>query len=109
MDAPDQRKRVVQRFMAYQLSGETNSSPHAPCEQQSSTSNSMHQDTKAVSINVSTADCGIETVPLITLEGIWNKANALLQDKNAISPAPGSDRRAHVVLSYHSETPSICV
>jgi len=46
-------------------------------------------------------------MPLITLEAIWSKATALLQGENSISPAPGADRLAHVVLSYRSDTPHL--
>lgn len=39
-------------------------------------------------------------VPEIVLSGIWNKAAQLLSMPSAISRAPGSDVKSHVVLSF---------
>lgn len=58
-------------------------------------------------LSITAEECGIHTIPLITLEAIWSKATALLQGENSISPAPGTDRRAHVVLSFSGDTPHL--
>ena len=60
-----------------------------------------------VCLSISADDCGIHTIPMVTLEGIWNKAMSLLNGDNSITVAPGPDKRARVVLSYRSETPHL--
>ena len=44
-------------------------------------------------------------VPITCVEGIWNKAVKLLQEENAIVPAPGQSPEARMVLSYTGKTP----
>ena len=58
-------------------------------------------------LKVSAEESGIHTIPLVTLQGIWSKATSLLQGENTITPAPGKDRLARAVISYHSDTPHI--
>ena len=54
------------------------------------------------------AECsGIHTVPLITLQGIWSKAESLLKGENMITLVPGNEKFARAVISYHSEVPHI--
>ena len=38
---------------------------------------------------------------------MWTKAKELLSDKNVITPAPGSDNKACMVLSYSQVTPHL--
>ena len=45
------------------------------------------------------------TIPLVTLEAIWNKAASLLNGDNRITAAPGPDKQARVVL--RSEIPHL--
>ena len=70
---------------------------------ESSTSSTL----PSTALTVSVEDCGIHTIPLITLQGIWSKAEALINGSNMITPVPGNDELARAVMSYHSDTPHI--
>ena len=105
----DQRKRVVERFDTAQLTGsalggspcEDNVLP--TCELGSRSESSLAKK----SLDITAEESGIHTIPLVTLLGIWNKAQHLLNDENLITATPGVDRRARAVFSYSSETPHI--
>ena len=45
------------------------------------------------------------TIPEQVLEGVWKKASHLLESTNAIVKAPGSDEKAHSVISCSGNTP----
>ena len=45
------------------------------------------------------------SIPELVLEGVWKKASSLLKSTNAIAKAPGSDEKAHSVISYSGNTP----
>ena len=47
----------------------------------------------------------ISTLPHITLQMIWQKAEKLLNSESAITSAPGSDAKARMVLSQSSAVP----
>ena len=53
------------------------------------------------------ADSGIPELSLTTLQQMWEKAEELLSTHNAITPAPGSDSRAKMVMSYSSSMPHL--
>ena len=55
-------------------------------------------------MSVSAEEPGILTIPFITLQGMWEKAEWLLCSKTEITPAPGSDPKAKMVLSLTSDT-----
>jgi hypothetical protein len=44
-------------------------------------------------------------LPVVCVEGILQKASKLLQEENAIVPAPGQSSEARMVLSYSNKTP----
>ena len=48
-------------------------------------------------------------LPLTCVEGMWMKAIKLLQEENAIVPAPGQSAEARMVLSSSSKTPHMVV
>ena len=50
-------------------------------------------------LSVSAVDSRIAKLSLVTLQHMWNKAEELLNDRSAISPAPGNDKTARMVLS----------
>ena len=130
---PDQRKMVVQHFDSAQLVGSAScklpskvSQPASASFNQStirstyqrdddlnacvSTGDSSHNSDTCPSVkclDISAEDSGIHTIPLITLQAIWNKAVSLLNGDNLVTPTPGSDRRARAVMSYHSDAPHI--
>lgn len=69
-----------------------------------------HPDQPSCSVNclkVTAEESGIHTIPLVTLQQIWSKANSLLQGDNTITPVPGTDKQANVVISYSSDTPYV--
>ena len=57
------------------------------------------------SLSISAEDSGILTIPFITLQGMWEKAEQLLFSKTKITPAPGGYPKARMVLSLTSDTP----
>lgn len=56
-------------------------------------------------LSIAAEDSGITLIPLVTLSVMWAKAEKLLQMKNAVTPAPGSNLRAKMVISYSHATP----
>ena len=56
-------------------------------------------------LSVSAEESGINFLPLITLQMMWQKAEKLLNSENAITNAPGSDTKARMVLSQSSAVP----
>jgi len=55
--------------------------------------------------SINADESGIQIIPSVTLHGMWNKANRLLSIEKGITPAPGIDKKALMVLSLTSETP----
>ena len=58
-------------------------------------------------LSVSAEDSGVTKLTLTTLQQMWEKAEELLSTHNAITPAPGSDSRAKMVMSYSSSMPHL--
>lgn len=56
-------------------------------------------------LSVSAEECGIDTLPHVTLQMMWQKAEKLLNSENAITNAPGSDSKARMVSSQSSAMP----
>ena len=46
-------------------------------------------------------------IPLAAIQGIWKKAEELLNDSNAISPAPGYDSKCKMVMSRSGKRPHL--
>ena len=57
--------------------------------------------------NALTDSSGITTIPLVTLDTIWAKAIELLSTSNAITSAPGSQKKSSTVLSYSQVAPHL--
>ena len=72
-------------------------------QQQEQHPRQQHQQQKVLSISAD--ESGIDILPHITLQMIWQKAEKLLSSKNAITSAPGSDIKARMVLSQSSAAP----
>ena len=107
---PDQRKRSVQKFESFRLQLSSSYDSAGPsCDFTAATSDAelLGPSRYSRSISISAQDSGISTIPLITLPGIWRKAESLLQGENMITKAPGSEQRARVVISFRSDTPHI--
>ena len=88
---PDQRKKLLDSFDKASLIVSVNDEIAA-----------SDQSTTTVSLPISPEDSGITTLPIVTLQGMWKKANDLLSTDNAITKAPGTDPKARMVLSYSS-------
>ena len=56
-------------------------------------------------LSISAEDAGITTIPLVTLDGMRSKAEQILRSDNAITRAPGSDKKACMVLSFSQAAP----
>ena len=80
-------------------------------EQQCSSSNNQHLGIDSIELHtdlsISAEDSGITTIPLVTLNAIWAKAFDILRADNAITPAPGSNRKACMVISYSQVAPHL--
>ena len=102
---PDQRQTIVNNFQKANLPERSTISVMSTNAQCSSTSCSL--ETTTCGLSISAEDSGISTIPLVTLEGMWTKAKELLSHKNAITPAPGNNKKAHMVLSYSQVAPHL--
>ena len=92
---PDQRKRSVQKFESFRLQLSSSYDSAGPsCDFTAATSDAelLGPSRYSRSISISAQDSGISTIPLITLPGIWRKAESLLQGENMITKAPGSEQ-----------------
>ena len=73
-------------------------------EQQCSSSDNQQLGIDSVelctNLSISAEDSGITAIPLVTLNAMWAKAFDLLRADNAITPVPGSNRKACMVISY---------
>lgn len=58
-------------------------------------------------LSIPADDSGITTIPSVTLNGIWDKAVELLSTSNAITSAPGNQKKACMVLSYSQVAPHL--
>lgn len=56
-------------------------------------------------LSIFVEDSGITAIPLVTLNSMWAKAVELLTSENAITPAPGSNRKA--CMSYSQVIPHL--
>ena len=54
---------------------------------------------------ISAEESGITKLTLTTLQRMWEKAEELMNSDNAITPAPGKDKMAKMVISYSSSVP----
>ena len=50
-------------------------------------------------MSIRAEDSGITTIPHVTLDALWVKAEQILQSGNAITPAPGENKKARMLLS----------
>ena len=97
-----QRKKIVCDFDSAVIPISRN---HPPLPAMSLLPSSSGYSSSSKSLSVSPEDSGILTIPLVTLQGMWEKAERLLCSKSEITPAPGSDPKARMVLSLTSDSP----
>ena len=96
----EQRKKHLQQLQNVQVSDSFNTSSFPS----KSTSQECTPQTPPLSMSVEDASEQVN-IPLNCLEGVWAKANELVNTSNAIVPAPGQDPEARMVLSYSGKLP----
>ena len=96
--------------------GKGKAMPTTVCDEMQPSSSSMSCTQEPMSndtvtlhtdLSISTDDSGITTIPLVTLDAICSKAIELLSTSNAITCAPGTQKKACMVLSYSQVTPHL--
>lgn len=95
---PDQRQEIVSAFVKVKL----------PMVSEQHGSGGSADDCSKVDssiLSVGAEDSGITSFPLLTLNGMWDKASELISCDNGITPAPGNEKKARMVLSYSQTTP----
>ena len=90
---PEQRREVVERFdkasMKSMVSKTTQVSRRGPPIPSTSCDDVKTQE-------IGPEESGITKLSLVTVQHMWKKAEDLLNDKNAITPAPGTDTSAKI-------------
>ena len=71
----------------------------------SQSGNTASTTSSSCCLSVGAEDSGIETLPLITLQSMWEKASKLLTMDNGITAAPSEDRKARMASSFSGKTP----
>lgn len=111
---PDQRKKAVRQFedcsvgiskasSCRKLSFEAPASAISQPQQQVTTKHQELEEPipqkKQKVLSISAEESEITTLPLVSLQSIWQKAQKLLNGENVITIAPGSDTKGRMVLS----------
>ena len=87
---PEQRREVISRFDRATVGSKL---PRLGRNQEEAAVSTEH------CLSISAAESGINKLTLKTLQHMWDKAEKLLSTSNAITPAPGEDPTAKMVLS----------
>ena len=111
---PAQRSEVVNRFDKATLKNkispllsETRSDGQGPSTLSDSAVNEVLTETRQKQLSVSVERCGISKMTLTTVQFMWEKAEELISTKNAITCAPGDNRKSKMVLSYSTSIPHL--
>ena len=96
-----EQKKIIADFDSSSLRFDNRGEINARVVSQSSEGTNTNQ----ASLSVDAEDSGIETLPLVTLHGMWEKASKLLTMGNGITAAPSDDRRARMASSFSGKTP----
>lgn len=99
---PDQRKKIIADFDSASL--KTDFRDRGAVTPKCGMRN-CPMEMACTSMSISAEDSGIQTLPLVTLHGMWDKASKLLSMSNGITAAPGEDKRARMVSSFSGKTP----
>ena len=100
----DQREKVVLEFMKARLPKKQK----VPVVSAAGSSLLLHDDTsnkESLVFDISSDDSGITSIPIVTLEGMWHKAEDLVNASNSITPAPGMSKKDKMVMSYSQVKP----
>ena len=98
----DQRQQVLEIFQKATLPVHAQTSSVPEPEEVPAVGLAQSQDRH---MSIRAEDSGITTIPHVTLDALWVKAEQILQSVNAITPAPGENKKARMVLSYSQATP----
>lgn len=96
---PEQRKKIIADFHSSSLRSETKVETNVISPLLGKPANTTF------CLSVDAEDSGIETLPLVTLQGMWEKACKLLTMSNGITAALGDDEKARMVSSFSGKTP----
>ena len=98
---PEQRKKIIADFDSSLLRSDSNAKAIAVSQSGNTASTTL----SSVCLSVGPEDSGIETLPLITLQSMWEKASKLLTMDSGITAAPSEDRKARMASSFSGKTP----
>ena len=84
--------------------GKDKAMPTTICDEMEQGSSSMSCTQEPMSNDTVTLHTDLSTIPLVTLDAIWSKAIELLSTSNLITSAPGTQKKACMVLSYSQAT-----
>lgn len=101
---PEQRQRHLSRVQSAEVCSQSDATLSTRAEPRAESFCHGKANSCTLSVDFDSAAMQVN-VPVGCLEGIWTKASALLCDGNAISPAPGQDKAARMVLSYSGKVP----
>ena len=94
LNAPLQLKSVSKEMLASVEEGLL-----APSDSFDQSSHSDDTSGNLIKLPVGARSSGIENVPYSTLKAMWEKAEDLLNRKDAVTHAPGGDAKARMILS----------
>ena len=95
---PEQRREVISKFNKATLKSKISTIV---------ITNSGGMSSSRKRIAVSPESSGITKLTITTLQCMWEKAEVLMNSDNMITPAPGDDASAKMVLSYSSPVPHL--
>lgn len=104
------RMRSDQRQQIHNFEKATLPQHCMPSSSRSSTTESSGETVHAAAaghqcLSITAEDSGITTIPLVTLDGMWSNAEQILNSDNAITHAPGSNKKACMVISCSQAGP----
>lgn len=96
----DQRERHMKKVASTHLSTRSDKSLHVGAPEP------LVGSASQLSVSAEHFHSGLK-VPLEAVQGIWNKAEELLREPNAISAAPGCDSKSRMVISCSGKRPDL--
>ena len=92
---PEQRSKMVSDFDTASVSKSIKEKGRSSDGTQAAQSTLAH-----TVLSIEADDSGIHTIPIVTLQGMWNKANRLLAMENGVTSAPGVDKKARIIADF---------
>ena len=102
---PEQRREVIAQFDKALMKSKRSYPGSTSTSVSTSTPSTLAEEPSEKQLCVSAEESGITKLTLTTLQHMWQKAEELMNSDNAITPAPGKDRTAKMVVSYSSSVP----